>query len=121
MNIALWVLQGLVALAFFATGAMKLFTPKAKLDANPHMGWAKDFSAGQVKLIGIAEVLGAVGLILPWATGILPALTPIAAGCSAAIMVGAAVVHARRKEPLIPPVVIGLLAVAIAVGRSGLL
>jgi ABC-type Fe3+-siderophore transport system permease subunit len=121
MNIALWVLQGLLAFACLGAGGMKLATAKEKLDANPQMGWAKDFSAGQVKLIGLAQVLGAIGLIVPWVTHILPILTPIAALCLSIIMVGAVVVHIKRKEPMVPPLVLTLIGVAIAVGRSGLL
>jgi len=116
MNIALWVLQGLLAFVMLGAGGMKVASPKAKLVANPKMGWAKDFTEAQIKLIGLAEVLGAVGLIVPWATHILPVLTPIAAACLAVIMVGAGVVHLRRKESPMP-IVLAVLCAVVAVGR----
>ena len=121
MNIALWVAQGLMALVMVGAGTMKLLTPKTKLAANPRMGWAADFSATQIKLIALAEVLGAIGLVVPWATGILQVLTPVAAACLAILMIGAATVHASRKEPFIPVVVFVLLLAFVAVGRFGLL
>ena len=70
--------------------------PKAKLQTT--MGWVEDFSGGTVKAIGALEVLAAIGLILPWWTGIAPVLTPLAALGLAAIMVGAVITHVRRKE-----------------------
>jgi uncharacterized membrane protein YphA (DoxX/SURF4 family) len=120
VNIALWVLQGLAAVAFLVAGGMKAATPKEKLDANPHMAWARDFSAGHVKLIGLAEVLGAIGLVVPWLTGIVPILTSVAAACLVILMAGAAVTHFKRKEPSAPPIILGAIALVIAVGRSGL-
>ena len=68
MNIALWVVQGLLALAFLAAGGTKVASPREKLVANPQMAWASDFTGGEIKLIGLAEVVGAVGLVAPWAT-----------------------------------------------------
>jgi hypothetical protein len=116
MNIALWVLQGLLAFIMLAAGGMKVASPKAKLTANPRMAWANDFSETQIKLIGLAEVLGGIGLIVPWATHILPILTPTAAACLAVIMLGAAATHIKRKEPP-APAVLALLCVGVAVGR----
>jgi len=117
MNIALWVLQGLIAFVMTAAGGMKLSTPREKLTEK--MPWVNDFSAGQVKLIGLAQVLGAIGLVAPWATGILPVLTPIAAVGLALIMGGAVATHVRRKEPVVPAVVFVPLCVVIALGRFG--
>jgi hypothetical protein len=115
MNIFLWILQGLLAAAFLGAGGGKLSQPKEKLGAR--MAWTQDFSAGQVKLIGAAEVLAALGLILPWATGIAKVLTPIAAVGLAVLMAGAVVVHVRRKEPWYVPAVLGVLAVVVTVFR----
>jgi hypothetical protein len=117
MNIALWVLQGLLALVFLAAGGFKVASPKAKLVANPHMAWASDFSEGQIKLIGLAEVAGAIGLIAPWATKIAPILTPVAAACLGVIMFGAARVHAVRKEPTVPPLVLAAICAGVVIGR----
>ncbi len=120
MNIVLWIIAGLLAAAFGAAGLMKLAQPKAKL-AESGMGWTEDFSDGQVKLIGLAEVLGAVGLILPAALDIAPVLTPLAAAGLALLMVGAAVTHVRRGEKNMLPVnlVLGGLAAFVAVMRFG--
>src|ERR1700722_6239239 len=109
MNIALWIVQGLLALVMFGAGTTKLVSPRTQLVANPHMAWAGDFTDGQVKLIGLAEIAGAVGLIAPWATHLLPILTPIAAACLGFIMLGAVRTHAGRKEPWAPPLVLAAL------------
>src|ERR1700759_3069742 len=98
MNVALWGAQGLLAAFFLMAGLTKLTRPKEKLLQRPEMGWVDSFSAGGVKLIATAEVLGAIGLILPWALGIAKILTPLAAVGLAIIMIGAIVVHVRRHE-----------------------
>ena len=120
MNITLRIIAGLLAAAFAAAGLMKLAQPKAKL-AESGMAWTEDFSEGQVKLIGLVEVLGAIGLILPAALDIAPILTPLAAAGLALTMVGATVVHARRGEKSSMPVtlVLGALAAFVAVMRFG--
>ena len=83
MNIAVWIASGLLAAAYLFVGATKLLTPKERLAENPSMaGAAEAFSATSIKLIGGVEVAGALGLILPWLTGIAPILTPAAAGAS---------------------------------------
>ena len=117
MNTVLWILQGLLAFAFLAAGGNKLAQPREKLMANPMMAWANDFTESQIKLIGLAEVLGAIGLIAPMATGILPILTPIAAIALALLMGGAVSTHLRRKESPGPAAVLALLALATAVLR----
>lgn len=120
MNIVLWVIAGVLALAFLAAGAMKLTQPRQKLVASG-MGWAEDFSDGTVKLIGGLEVLGALGLILPALTKLAPVLVPLAAVGLVLVMIGAAVTHARRGEvPMIAiNVVLGILAAVVAWGRFG--
>jgi uncharacterized membrane protein len=118
MNTALWIMQGVLGLAFFAAGAMKLTSSKEAL-VKKGQPWAADFSAGSVKLIGLAEVLGAIGLVVPRATGIAALLTPIAAGCLVLLMVGGAVVHVRRKENPVPPIALGVLGALVAIGRGG--
>ena len=121
MNIVLWIVQGLLAFAMLGAGGMKLAKSKSDLAADPKMGWAADFTDSQIKLIGLAEALGAVGLVVPWVTGIAPVLTPAAAACLAMLMLGAAKTHLPRKEPFVVPVVIAGLCVFVAVFRSGLL
>jgi uncharacterized membrane protein YphA (DoxX/SURF4 family) len=119
MNVVLWIIAGLLALAFLVAGLTKLVQPKEKLAAT--MGWVEDFSPGMVKLIGALEVLAAIGLILPAALDVVPVLVPLAAVGLVALMLGAAVTHARRKEtPMIAiNVVLLVLAVVVAWGRFG--
>ncbi|MFD8544596.1 DoxX family protein [Streptomyces sp. NPDC059649] len=120
MNVVLWVLAGVLAVAFLTAGAMKLSQPKEKLAASG-MGWTEDVSAQAVKLVGGLEVLAAIGLILPAALGIAPVLAPVAALGLAVLMAGAAVVHARRNEAQMIIVNVALLALAavLAWGRLG--
>jgi uncharacterized membrane protein YphA (DoxX/SURF4 family) len=117
MNIVLWIVQILLALAFALAGVMKTTQPMEKLAIN--MGWVKDFAAQIVRLIGVLELLGAVGLILPAVTGIWPWLTPVAAIGLVLTMVGAMITHVRRGEfpGLGVNVVLLLLALFVAYGR----
>ena len=119
MNVFLWIVQAVLAAVFAMSGAMKTTQPKEKL--APRLPWVEDFSPGTVRLIGIVELLGAIGLILPAATGIAPVLTPIAATGLAIVMVLAAATHIRRKEPsgVAFTAVLLLLAVIVAWGRFG--
>jgi len=96
MNTALWIAQGLFGAMFIMAGMMKSTQPKEKLAKN--MPWVNDYSATQVKLIGVSELLGGLGLILPWYLGIVPMLTPIAACALGLVMVLAAIYHFNHKE-----------------------
>ncbi len=96
MNIALWIVQILLALAFAMAGIMKVTQPIDRLETR--MGWVKDVGPRGVRLIGSLEILGAIGLILPAVTGILPWLTPVAAVGFVLTMVGAMITHGRRGE-----------------------
>ncbi|MFT3833975.1 MAG: DoxX family protein [Micropruina sp.] len=116
MNITLWIVAGLLALAFLGAGAMKVTRRKDALAASG-LAWTEDFSASTVKTIGTLEILGALGLILPAVTGILPVLVPVAALGLAAIMIGAIVVHLRRHETIVPQTVLLVLAAFVAIGR----
>jgi hypothetical protein len=118
MNLALWIVQGLLALLMTATGALKLVTPREKLAEK--LAWARTFSDRNVKLLGVAEVLGAVGLVVPGLTGILPVLTPVAAVCLAILMGGAVKAHKDLGEPVAPAAIPGLLCLFVAVGRFAL-
>ena len=88
MGIALWVVQVLLAAAFVVSGATKLSQPKEKLLKN--WAWVEDFSQGTVRIIGALEVLGAIGIVVPALTGIVPSLTPLAALGLVLTMIGAA-------------------------------
>jgi uncharacterized membrane protein YphA (DoxX/SURF4 family) len=121
MNIVLWILTALLAVAFLAAGGMKLAQPKETLAASPNMAWAQDFSPGMLKTIGALEVLAAVGLILPAVLGIVPVLVPLAAVGLILLMAGAAITHARRGESsaIAANVVLIVLAAVVAWGRFG--
>src|SRR5260370_27098182 len=117
MTIALWVVQILLALAFGMAGIMKSSQPIEKLKKN--MSWVGHMAPGVVRLIGVLEFLGALGLILPAATNILPWLTPVAAAGLVITMIGAIVVHVRLKEAkvVMAPLILLLLALFIVFGR----
>ena len=121
MNLALWIVAGLLAAVFLLAGSTKLFTSREKLAKAPGGGWVLDFSAGFVKALGAVEILGAVGLILPALLGIAPVLVPLAAVGLATIMVGAAIVTYRRHESIHVLVDVTYLAMAVfvAFGRFG--
>lgn len=114
----LWGVQALLAFAFFAAGAMKATTPLPDLAAA--MPWVGQAPAWLPRFIGVSEILGAVGLILPAALRILPVLTPVAAGALALVMVLAMAMHASFGEwgALAPNLVLLGLAVFVAWGRS---
>jgi len=119
MNIALWIIQVLLAGMYGMAGSKKAFTPD-KVRTNPQMTWAHDKQDGYIRFVGISELLGAVGLIIPALTGILPWLTPLAAVGLALIQVLAIfTVHLPKKEYQVVPVNIVLLVLAIvaAYGR----
>jgi len=117
MNTVLWIIQVLLALVFALAGITKATQPKEKL--APMMHWVEDFSQGQVRIIGLLEVLAAIGLILPAFNGILPVLTPLAALGLVLVMLGAMATHLRRKEnPMIGMnVVLLVLAAVVVYGR----
>jgi uncharacterized membrane protein len=111
-NTLVWIAEGLLAAVFALAGAVKLAVPRERLQAFMH--WARSWPRGRIKLLGLAELAGAVGLIVPRATGIAPALTPIAAVCLALLMVGAAQTHKRLGESPLAPVAVGILCVVVA-------
>src|SRR5262245_23718640 len=119
MNIVLWIIAGLLSLAFLAAGIAKLTQPKEKL-AN-RMTWTQDVSAGTIKAIGTLEILAAIGLILPAVLNIAPIFVPLAATGLVLLMVAAAITHARRKEPqmIVGNMVLLALAAVVAWGRFG--
>ena len=115
MNVFLWIVQAVLAAAFAMTGIQKLTQSKEKVPA------IDGFPPGALRLLGVAEVLGALGLILPAVTGIAPVLTPIAASGLAVVMVGAVSIHIRRREQsaAVVTAVLFVLAVVVAWGRFG--
>lgn len=119
MGTALWVVQGILAIAFVVSGGMKALKSHEALKADPHMGWSHDFSAGFIQFIGLAEVAGGLGMVVPGLTGIATVLTPIAGACLAFIMLGAAAVHVRRSETgmVFPTLMLAAMAGFVAYGR----
>lgn len=115
-NRALWIVQGLLAAVFLFAGAMKLITPIAVLSLM------SPFPGEFIRFIGICEVLGAFGLILPWALGVRRELTPLAAAGLVIIMVGATVSTLAIGGGVLAliDVVIGVLAALVAYGRRPL-
>ena len=122
MNLALWIIAGLLAVAYLASGVGKLIVPKEKLASwTSSAEWVEDFSAGSVKAIGALEVLAAVGLILPAALDIAPVLVPLAAVGLVSIMIGAVITRVRRREAklMVADLVYLALAGFVAWGRFG--
>lgn len=113
MNTALWITQVLLALFFLMPAFLKLSSSrqqlidKGMLDANGNIL--------SKRLIGTAELLGSIGMVLPMLTGILPILTPLAAAGFCMVMLGAIVVHARKKEYKMLPLLMVVLALSVFV------
>ena len=119
MNIAVWIASGLLTAAYLFVGGTKLLIPKERLAENPSTaGAAEALSATSIKLIGGVEVAGALGLILPWLTGIARIMRPAAAVGLALVQVGAAVFHGRRAEYKQWPVNAVFLAVAVFIAAA---
>jgi uncharacterized membrane protein YphA (DoxX/SURF4 family) len=112
-NVTLWVIQGLLAALFLFAGSMKLILPIEAMAGPVSLpGWF-------LRFIGVAEVTGAIGLILPWLTRIRPRLTPVAASGLVIIMSGATVVTVigGPAATAVVPLVVGLLAATVAYAR----
>lgn len=116
MNALAWILSIVLAVVFLGSGLSKVATPYEKLRTNPNLGYVNDFSSRQIKAIGAVEVLGAVGVILPWVVNVARVLTPIAALGLAVTMAAAFAVHVRRGEmKRALPINTGLLVLAVVV------
>lgn len=130
MNLALWIVAALLAVVFLVSGSTKLFVPKENLDgllqrlgpaARAAGEWTRDFSPGALKTIGVLELLGAVGLILPAALDIAPVLVPLAASGAVLLFAGAVIMRLRRGEraTIMLDLVYLALAAFVATGRFG--
>jgi uncharacterized membrane protein YphA (DoxX/SURF4 family) len=117
LNIALWIVAGVLAAVFLLAGVMKIALPKEKLLST--MAWAETWPPPRLKALGVVEVLGAIGLILPRALNIAPVLTPVAAVGCAIVMAGAMITHFRMKDyaGIAMPGVLLVLAIVVAAGR----
>jgi uncharacterized membrane protein YphA (DoxX/SURF4 family) len=115
MNIVLWIVQILLGLLFMFTGTMKFVMSAEQMNDGSPVAWPAWF----LHFIGICEILGAIGMIVPWLTGIKRGLTPLAASLLIVIMIGATVISAMMSIPIaIVPFVVGLLLIVVAWGRS---
>jgi uncharacterized membrane protein YphA (DoxX/SURF4 family) len=111
-NLWLWIVQVLLAVVFLFTGGSKLAMPTDVLAAQSHLPGLF------MKFIGVCEILGALGLILPGLLHVRPELTPLAAVCLLIIMIGATVSTANLMPAVLPmPVIVGLLTAYVAYGR----
>jgi len=113
MNVALWIIQGLLAALFLFAGGIKLITPIEEMTRQIAMpGWF-------LRCIGVAEMLGGLGLIFPWLLRIRAKLTPLAAAGLTVIMIGATVITLSIGEMLMAlvPFATGLLCLFVAYGR----
>ncbi len=113
MNVVLWTVQGLLAALFLWAGGMKLILPVEEMTKQMPM------PALFLRFIGLCEVLGALGLMLPRLLGVRPGLTPLAAAGLVIIMIGATVVMLMNVEvaKALIPLVVGLLSAFVAYGR----
>ena len=110
---ALWVVQGLLALLFLFAGGMKLILPIEEMTQQIAMPGLF------LRFIGVCEVLGGIGVILPWLTGIRPGLTPLAAAGLVIIMIGATVISFIIGGIVMAllPLITGIVAAFVAYGR----
>lgn len=116
MNITIWIVQGLAALGFIYSGWLKALQYDK---AAASWGWVKNVPKALVVFIGLVELVGAVGLILPEALQIAPVLTPIAATALAVVVLLGAILHVTRKEyrEIGVNAVFFVLAALVALGR----
>jgi hypothetical protein len=121
MNLALWIVTGLLA-AILLVSTSKMFVPREKMaSVGAAAEWVLDFSPGALRAIGVLELLAVAGLILPAALDIAPVLVPVTATCVALLFVGAVIMRLRRGEKvtIVPDLVYLAMAVFVAWGRFG--
>ncbi|MEU4830845.1 DoxX family protein [Streptosporangium sp. NPDC023615] len=117
MEISYWIVAALLAVLYLYAGGRKILQSQERL--QPMMGWVDTVPMPLVRLIGVLEVLGAAGLILPPLTGIAPPLAVAAAIGLVLIQVGGIVVHLRREEGRLIGLNIVLLVAAAAAAWLG--
>jgi uncharacterized membrane protein YphA (DoxX/SURF4 family) len=120
METILWILQAVLAAIFLTTGLIKLTQPREKM-AYGSMKWAAEVTDWQFRAIGLLEVAGAVGLVVPGVLHVATVLTPLAATGLAVAMVGATLTHLRLGETdrIVAPLVLLLLSLFVAIERFG--
>jgi hypothetical protein len=122
MNTMLWILQGILAVIFASSGVAKSTMTRERMIATGQTGVAL-YPMPVVRVTAASELLAATGLLLPWATGIAPWLTPAAAAGLCIVMVGAAWAHSRLHEPknVATNALLFAIALAVAVGRLAMI
>lgn len=115
MNVALWILQALLAALFVFAGATKLIMPIEEMTQQMPVALPGIF----LRFIGVCEVLGGLGLVLPWLLRIQPKLTPLAAAGLVIIMIGATAITLMTGQiaMALMPLVTGILCLLVAYGR----
>jgi hypothetical protein len=114
MNTFLWIGQAILCAAFLYSGINKAFLSKEKVIEKGQTG-VVDIPRSGVRWIGVSEILGSIGIVIPWGLNVLPALTPVTAACFAVIMAIAAPIHYRLNEPRNVATNLFLLALALFV------
>lgn len=114
MNIALWIAQVGVALVMLGVGVVHAFRYERAIERSP---WMAAVGRHRMAVIGTLEILGAIGLLAPGATGVLVWLTPLAAALIALLMAFATVFHWRRGERFVGNVFLLVAAAVVAYGR----
>ena len=126
MNVAAWIVAGVLAALYLTAGTLKSTQPRERLEGP--MPWTTSLETPQIRLLGVAELLGALGLVLPKLlgvvddrAGVLGTLTGLAAAGLALIQAGAIVLHLKRREPAVLPlnVVLMVAAAFVAAARFG--
>jgi uncharacterized membrane protein YphA (DoxX/SURF4 family) len=115
MNVALWIAQGLLALLFLFAGGMKLVTPMEEMIKQMPLALPPLF----LRFTGVLEILGGLGVILPWLLHIWPVLTPLAAAGLVIVMIGATLYTLAAVDVVsaLIPLAVGLLCAFVAYGR----
>lgn len=120
MSAVVWIVTGLLAAIFLFSGCAKLGKTRDELHAGG-LTFVEDFNEAPIRMIGLLEVVGALGLVLPGLTSIAPVLVPLSALGLGLVMVAAMTVHVRRNEysRLGLNLVLLALAMFVAFGRLG--
>lgn len=113
MNTILWILQGLLSLIFIMPGFGKLFSTKQQHIANGHI--TPENSVIPIRILGVLEWLGCIGIIVPWLFGFFPILTPVSAVGFGLVMLGGILMHAQKKEYKMLPMLITILFISATV------
>ncbi|MEU6134071.1 DoxX family protein [Nocardioides sp. NPDC047086] len=121
MDVALWIIAGLLALVALAGGLTKTFMPLDKLAQHDGAAWTRGASPTFVRALGILEILAAIGLTLPAVFDVAPVLVPVTAACWIALMIGTMITHGRLGQAKLALVNVVYLALAtfVVVGRFG--